>query len=102
MLKFHIDGAARGKLRPAGVGEGVLLMRRVVILHMFSKSVGAKDSSEAKVLVILEALQIFSRCLHPQGWGFISWSSSCPLQVMRFFLQEILSEFVLLLFLLLV
>ena len=53
-------GAARGKPGPTGAG-GVLRNDKGVILSMFSKSVAVRDSNEAEVLAILEALRIFSR-----------------------------------------
>lgn len=65
MLKFNVDEVARGKPGPAGI---------VGILHNFegqtrltsSKSVGATDSMEAKVMVILRIrLQAF------QGWWMV-------------------------------
>eukprot|EP00268_Persea_americana_P021089 TRINITY_DN21101_c0_g1_i1.p1 TRINITY_DN21101_c0_g1~~TRINITY_DN21101_c0_g1_i1.p1 ORF type:complete len:199 (+),score=31.91 TRINITY_DN21101_c0_g1_i1:157-753(+) len=59
MLKFNVDGAARGKPGPAGIG-GVLCDDKGVILCLFSKSVGVRDSNEAEVLAILEALRILS------------------------------------------
>eukprot|EP00268_Persea_americana_P068029 TRINITY_DN9427_c0_g3_i1.p1 TRINITY_DN9427_c0_g3~~TRINITY_DN9427_c0_g3_i1.p1 ORF type:complete len:256 (+),score=22.30 TRINITY_DN9427_c0_g3_i1:1157-1924(+) len=60
MLKFNVDGAARGKPGPASIG-GVLRNSRGEVLFMFSKSVGVCDSNKAEVLAILEALQYFSR-----------------------------------------
>lgn len=41
----------------AGIG-GVLRNHKGKVLYMFSKHVGIKDSNKAKVLSILEALQI--------------------------------------------
>lgn len=35
-----------------------------MLLCMFSKGVGAKDSNKAEVLAILEALRIFARSFH--------------------------------------
>ena len=58
-LKFNVDGAAKGKLGPADIG-GVLRNGKGEVLFMFSKNVGIKESNEAKVLAILEALRIFS------------------------------------------
>lgn len=54
-----MNGVARGKLRPAGIG-GVLRDEKGNVLFMFSKYVGAKDSSEAGVLAILEAIHSYS------------------------------------------
>ena len=55
LLKFNVDGAARGKPGPAGVG-GVLRDHKGDVLLMFSKNVGIKESNETEVLAILEAL----------------------------------------------
>ena len=55
MLKLNVDGAVRGKSGPAGIG-GVLRNDKGEVLLMFSKSVGIRDSNEAEVLAILEAL----------------------------------------------
>lgn len=57
-LKFNVDGAVRGKLGPTGIG-GILRNYKVKVLFMFSKHAGVRDSYEAEVLVILEALRIF-------------------------------------------
>lgn len=58
MLKFNADGMARGK--PGLVGFGQLC---IMIGGRFSvcspKGVGERDSNEAKVLAILEALRFF-------------------------------------------
>ena len=55
-LKFN--GASRGKPGLACIG-GVLRNFKGEVVFVFSKHVGIKDSSEAKVLVILEALRIY-------------------------------------------
>eukprot|EP00268_Persea_americana_P015340 TRINITY_DN17040_c1_g3_i1.p1 TRINITY_DN17040_c1_g3~~TRINITY_DN17040_c1_g3_i1.p1 ORF type:complete len:124 (+),score=24.39 TRINITY_DN17040_c1_g3_i1:31-372(+) len=96
MLKFNVDGAARGKLGPAGI-VGVLCDDKGVILCMFSKSVGVRDSNESKVWAILEALRIFSRSF--QGRliveidfsNAISWVMRSAVMPWRFqfFLNEI-------------
>lgn len=54
--KFNVDGAARGK--PSSVRIGVLRNCKRDALFMFSKNVGVKNSNEAKVLAILEALHL--------------------------------------------
>lgn len=54
----YCDGAARGKLGHACIG-GVLRNNKGEVLFMFSKSVGTKDSYEAEVVAILEALRTF-------------------------------------------
>ena len=59
-FKFNVDEAAPGKPGPAGIG-GVLRNHKGKILHMFSKNVGGKDSTEAEILAILEALCIYGR-----------------------------------------
>lgn len=58
MFRFNVYGAAKGKLGPAGAA-GVLRNNRGEVLCMFSKSLGVRDSNEAKVLAILEAMHIF-------------------------------------------
>ena len=55
MLKFNVDGVARGKPRPSRV-RGVLHNSNGVIPFIFSKHVGIYDSNEAEVLAILKAL----------------------------------------------
>lgn len=57
-MKFNVDRVARGKLGPANIG-GVLCNSDGVVLIMFFKYVGCMESKEAKVVAILEALQIF-------------------------------------------
>ena len=57
-LKFNIDGAAKGKPAPAGIGK-VIMNDKGEVLFMFSKNAGIKESNEAEVLSILEALKIF-------------------------------------------
>ena len=57
-IKFNVDGAAKGKPGPAGIG-GVLRNDKGEVLFMFSKNVGIKESNEAEVLAILEALRVF-------------------------------------------
>eukprot|EP00268_Persea_americana_P068026 TRINITY_DN9427_c0_g1_i1.p1 TRINITY_DN9427_c0_g1~~TRINITY_DN9427_c0_g1_i1.p1 ORF type:complete len:120 (+),score=19.95 TRINITY_DN9427_c0_g1_i1:825-1184(+) len=63
VLKFNVDGAARGKPRPAGIG-GVLRNSKGEVLFTFSKPIGIRDSKEAEVLAILKALCYFSRFFH--------------------------------------
>ena len=63
ILKFNVNGAARGKLGLAGIG-GVLLNDKGEVLLMFPKSVGIRDSNEVEVLAILEAFQIFLASFH--------------------------------------
>lgn len=59
MLKFNVDGTARSKLVPAGIG-GVLRNDKGNILGMFSKGVVVKDSNKAELLAILKTLRVFS------------------------------------------
>lgn len=42
VLKFNVDGAARGKQGPAGIG-GVFRNSNKDVLMVFSKSIGVKD-----------------------------------------------------------
>lgn len=64
-LKFNVNGASRGKPGPARVG-GVLRNSHGVLLVLFSKHVGCMRSMEVEleVVVILEALLIFSPSFH--------------------------------------
>lgn len=59
VLKYNVDDAAHGKLRPAGVG-GILRNHTWEVLLMFFKYVGVKDSNEVEVLTILEDLCIYA------------------------------------------
>ncbi|WRX22059.1 Ribonuclease H domain - like 10 [Theobroma cacao] len=58
VLKFNVDGAARGSLCLAEIG-GVLRDSDSAIKVMFSKAVGVTDANTAEVVVIKEALKIF-------------------------------------------
>ena len=60
VLKFNVDGAARGKPRLAGI-EGKLCNNKGEVLFMFSKHVGVCDSNEIEVFAILEALRCLAR-----------------------------------------
>lgn len=59
VLKYNVDDAAHGKLRPAGVG-GILRNHTWEVLLMFFKYVGVKDSNEVEVLTIVEDLCIYA------------------------------------------
>ncbi|XXG74166.1 hypothetical protein AAC387_Pa07g2955 [Persea americana] len=59
LLKFNVDGAAKGKPEPAGIG-GVLRNSGGLVLVMFSKHVGTMESNRVEVLAILEAVRIFA------------------------------------------
>lgn len=62
ILKFNMDGAARGKPSPAGIGW-MLHNDNGDILGMFSKGVGIKDSNEAEIFIdVLQSL--ISGCSH--------------------------------------
>lgn len=58
-LKFNVDGAAIRKSGPAGIG-GVLCYHKGEVTLMFSKNAGSKESNEAEIMAVLEALCIFS------------------------------------------
>ena len=72
VLKFNVDGVARGKQGLASIG-GVLRNHKGEVMYMFSKHVGIKDSNEAEVLVILEALRIY----HPFYHHYLIVESDC-------------------------
>lgn len=57
-LKFNVDGDSQGKPGLAGIG-GVLRNQKREVLFMYSKYIGIKDSNEAEVWAILEALCIY-------------------------------------------
>lgn len=62
VLKSNVDGAARGKGKPSPTGlSGALRDSKGIVSCMFSKSVEIRDSNEAKVMAILEALKLFSQ-----------------------------------------
>ena len=70
----------RGKLGPTSIG-GVLCNFKAEVLISFSRPIRIKDSIEAEVLAILEALKIYSR-LHGKNLiaksdshNAISWAS---------------------------
>lgn len=73
MLKFNVDGSTRGKPRLAGIRRA-LCNDKGEILCLFSKSVEARDSTEAKVLALLEALRWV--CLFFFVFFFSMWSDS--------------------------
>lgn len=54
-LKFHVDGATREKLWQAGIGGVLCNQEGLTLLSLFS-IFGVKDSNEAEILAILEAL----------------------------------------------
>ena len=95
VLKFNVAGEARGKPSSAGIGSA-LRNYKGEVLHIFSKHVGIKDSNEAEVLAILEALHIYrSSCkesliVESGYFNAISWVKSCkgPWK-MKFYFNEI-------------
>ncbi|KAK9283223.1 hypothetical protein L1049_011459 [Liquidambar formosana] len=58
-LKFNVDGLARGKPGPGGIG-GVLRDEHGRILCVFSAPIGSVDSNFAELLAVREALRLFS------------------------------------------
>ncbi|XVF66465.1 hypothetical protein PTKIN_Ptkin10aG0038000 [Pterospermum kingtungense] len=59
ILKFNVDGAARGCPRPASI-EGILRDSSHKVLGNFNKSVDIVDSNLTKLLAVKEAIGIFS------------------------------------------
>ncbi|WRX17882.1 Ribonuclease H domain - like 10 [Theobroma cacao] len=57
-LKLNINGAAKGKPGPAGIG-GVLRDHQDVIKGTFSHNIGIKDSNFAEFQAIHEGLKFF-------------------------------------------
>ena len=97
VLKFNVDGAAKGKPGPAGIG-GVLHDSGGLVLVMFSKHVGTMESNEAEVLAILEVVRIFASSsfnsrleVESDSLNAISWVSSSAVIPWRFqfYLNEI-------------
>lgn len=82
VLKYNVDGVAREKPEPTGIG-GILYNSRVDVLISFSKSIEVRDSNETEVLAIHEALRIYSSSFHKslivEGdlqynfMGFVGW-----------------------------
>lgn len=73
--------AVNRKLGPAGIC-GVLINHKGVVLYMFSKNVSIKDSNEAVILAILEALCIYHRSfqyplvVESDSINAVSWARS--------------------------
>lgn len=97
VLKFNVDGVAKGKPGPAGI-SGVLRDSGGLVLVMFSKHVGTMESNEAEVLAILEAVRIFASSsfnsrleVKSDSLNVISWVSSSAVIPWRFqfYLNEI-------------
>lgn len=51
VLKFNVDGAARDKSGPVGIG-GALHISGCEVLVLFSKPVGCMESNEVEVMAI--------------------------------------------------
>ncbi|KAK9266420.1 hypothetical protein L1049_012440 [Liquidambar formosana] len=58
-LKFNVDGSAKGKPGPGGIG-GVLRDDSGGVIYLFSIPVGIVDSNFAELLAVREALRLFS------------------------------------------
>lgn len=58
-LKFNVNGTNQGKPGLVGIW-GVLRNHKGEVLYIFSKNVGIKDTNEAGILAILEALYNFT------------------------------------------
>ena len=58
VLKFNVNGVSKRKPGLASIG-GVLRNHKGEVIYLFSKHGGIKDSNEAEVLAILEALRVF-------------------------------------------
>lgn len=57
VLKFHVEGAPRGKSGPTNISEVLCNYRRDVLM-MFSKNISVKYSNEEEVMAILKALRM--------------------------------------------
>ena len=65
-LKFNVDGSARGKPGPAGIG-GVLKDCMAVTKAVFSRAIGVADSNVAELLAVRDTEDF--RCIQ---MGFLS------------------------------
>ena len=89
VLNFNVDGATRGKLGPAGI-RGVLRNNKGEVIFLFTRNVGMKESNEAEVLAILQALQIFSSSfqgrliVESDSSNAISWVTSQSVRSWQF------------------
>eukprot|EP00268_Persea_americana_P036637 TRINITY_DN3614_c1_g1_i6.p1 TRINITY_DN3614_c1_g1~~TRINITY_DN3614_c1_g1_i6.p1 ORF type:complete len:138 (-),score=27.70 TRINITY_DN3614_c1_g1_i6:344-757(-) len=97
VLKFNVDGAARGKPGPTGIG-GVLCNSEGIVLALFSKHVGCMESNEVEVVANLEAIRIFTStsfcsrlAVESDSLNAISWVSSSAMfpWKFQFYLNEI-------------
>ena len=74
-LKFNVDGSARGKPGPAGIG-GVLRISDGKILCLFSTYVGIKDSNTAEILALHRACDLCSSNASLKGRDVVFASDS--------------------------
>ncbi|PWA68757.1 hypothetical protein CTI12_AA301610 [Artemisia annua] len=74
-LKFNVDGAARGKPGPAGIG-GLLRNNCGAVVAMFSIPIGVLDSNVAEVMAIKEACRMVNEKLDLSSSGIIVESDS--------------------------
>ena len=66
-LKFNVDGSARGKPGPAGIGGDVLKDCMAATKAVFSRAIGVADSNVAKLLAVRDTEDF--RCIQ---MGFLS------------------------------
>ena len=90
MLKFNVDGVAKGKPMPVGIGGG-LRNSEGNVLALFSKHVGCMESNEAEVVAFLEAIRIFTSTssrsrlvVESDSLNAISWVSSSAMFSWKF------------------
>lgn len=90
LLKFNVDGDARGKPELAGVGQ-ILCNSNVVVFIMLWKHMGYMDSNEGEVVAILEAIQIYNSSslqsklvLESDSLNAMSWLTSVDKTPQRF------------------
>ncbi|PWA45434.1 reverse transcriptase [Artemisia annua] len=74
-LKFNVDGAARGKPGPAGIG-GLLRNNCSAVVAMFSIPLGVLDSNVVEVMAIKEACRMVNEKLDLSSSGIIVESDS--------------------------
>ena len=74
-MKFNVDGAARGKPGPAGIG-GVLRDVDGKVWMEFSNSIGVSESNEAEICAIRKALLLFCASSWVDSFGLVMESDS--------------------------
>ncbi|PWA51835.1 reverse transcriptase [Artemisia annua] len=74
-LKFNVDGVARGKPGPAGIG-GLLRKNCGAVVAMFSIPIGVLDSNVVEVMAIKEACRMVTEKLDLSSSGIIVKSDS--------------------------